>query len=68
MSYERALALYNRWRNEGRIDLRKYNTEIFICGSGLNGINRDWETEANNKRFVIQILPKIRKFEGTNIQ
>ena len=68
LSYERALALYNRWRNEGRIDLRKYNTEILICGSGLNGINRDWEIEANNKRFVIQILPKIRKFEGTNIQ
>lgn len=63
LSYERALALYNRWRVQGKIDLRKYNTEIQICGSGLNGINRDVETEDNNKRFVIQILPKISRFE-----
>lgn len=67
LSYDRALALYNRWRNEGQINLRKYNTEILICGSGLNGINRDSKVEANNKRFVIQILPKIRKFEGTKL-
>lgn len=64
LSFERALALYNRWRVEGKIDLRKYNTEILICGSGLNGNNRDVEKEDNNKRFVIQILPKIRKIEG----
>ncbi len=57
LSYERALALYNLWRAE-KINLRKYNTEIMICGSGLNGIDRDpkWY---NNKRFVIQIIPKI---------
>ena len=63
LSFERALALYNRWRVDRNIDLRKYNTEILICGSGLNGINRDLENEANNKRFVIQILPKISKFQ-----
>lgn len=60
LSYRRALVLYNTWKNKN-IDLRKYNTEIIICGSGLNGINRDLKTEANNKRFVIQILPKISK-------
>lgn len=58
LSYNRSLALYNRWRNKG-IDLRKYNTEIQICGSGLNGINRDTKIEENNKRFVIQIIPKV---------
>lgn len=63
LSFERALALYNRWRIDRKIDLRRYNTEILICGSGLNGINRDSENEANNKRFVIQILPKISKFQ-----
>lgn len=63
LSFERALALYNRWRVDRNIDLRKYNTEILICGSGLNGINRDLKNEANNKRFVIQILPKISKFQ-----
>lgn len=67
LSFERALALYNRWRIHGKIDLRKYNTEILICGSGLNGINRDKANEENNKRFVIQILPKISRFEVDEI-
>ncbi|MBR4324543.1 MAG: hypothetical protein IKP73_03330 [Bacteroidales bacterium] len=60
LSYERALALYNLWQDKG-IDLRKYNTEIMICGSGLNGNDRD-PVEAYNKRFVIQIIPKIKPF------
>lgn len=60
LSYKRALAVYNKWRDEN-INLRKYNTEIIIAGSGLNGINRDNKNENNNKRFVIQIIPKIAK-------
>lgn len=60
LSYERALALYNLWRNNG-INLRKYNTEILICGSGMNGANRDKAKEDNNKRIVIQIIPKFNK-------
>lgn len=62
LSYERAMALYKRWLNKG-INLRKYNTEIQICGSGMNGINRDTKNEDNNKRFVIQIIPKISRTE-----
>lgn len=58
LSYKRALALYNRWRSKG-INLRKYNTEIIIAGSGFNGNNRDNKTEDYNKRFLIQIIPKI---------
>lgn len=61
LSYQRSLALYNRWTKEDKIDLRKYNTEIQICGSGFNGINRDTKVEDNNKRFVIQIIPKISR-------
>lgn len=61
LSYERSLALYYRWTQVDKLDLRKYNTEIQICGSGLNGINRDKKVEDNNKRFVIQIIPKISK-------
>lgn len=57
MSYERALAVYQLWTSRG-IDLRKYNTEILICGSGFNGLDRD-RIEENNKRFSIQIIPKI---------
>jgi len=56
-SYERALAVYQLWDKNG-IDLRKYNTEILICGSGFNGLDRD-NIEENNKRFSIQIIPKI---------
>jgi outer membrane protein OmpA-like peptidoglycan-associated protein len=56
-SYERALAVYNLWNNNN-IDLRKYNSEILISGSGFNGLCRD-EVEDNNKRFSIQIIPKI---------
>lgn len=58
LSYKRALAVYNFWRRDG-IDLRKYNAEVLICGSGFNGRNRDTQNEDNNKRFVIQILPKV---------
>lgn len=58
LSYHRALALYNAWK---RYDFRKYNTEIIIAGSGFNGINRDNLVEENNKRFIIQIIPKIQR-------
>lgn len=61
LSYRRALALYNRWRIVGKHDFRRYNTEIVIAGSGFNGNNRDMEVEENNKRFIIQILPKINR-------
>lgn len=40
LSYRRALALYRRWKSIG-VNLRNYNTEIIIAGSGFNGINRD---------------------------
>lgn len=58
LSYQRALALYNLWK-DNKIDLRKYNTEILICGSGFNGEDRN-QKEDYNKRFVIQIIPKIK--------
>lgn len=60
LSYRRALALYLRWKGNG-INLRHYNTEIIIAGSGFNGINRDMQIEDNNKRFVIQIIPKVSR-------
>lgn len=58
LSYQRALALYERWK---KLNFRDSNTEIIIAGSGFNGINRDKIIEDNNKRFVIQIIPKIEK-------
>lgn len=56
-SYKRALAVYNLWK-DNNIDLRQYNSEILISGSGFNGLCRD-KIEENNKRFSIQIVPKI---------
>ena len=60
LSYRRALALYQHWKIKG-IDLRGYNTEVIIAGSGFNGINRDMQKEDNNKRFIIQIIPKVAR-------
>ena len=65
LSYLRALALYNRWKH---LNFRESNVEIIIAGSGFNGINRDWKNEDNNKRFVIQIIPKIEKPEGEPVK
>lgn len=63
LSFKRAHTLYKRWTKNLGINLRQYNTEIQLCGSGLNGINRDERNENNNKRFVIQIIPKIAKHD-----
>ena len=57
-SYQRALAVYDLWTKQG-LDLRKYNVEIMICGSGFNGLCRD-NKEENNKRFSIQLIPKVQ--------
>lgn len=63
LSYERALAVYTLWNDSG-IDLRKYNTEVLLSGSGMNGWDRD-PVEKNNKRFGIQIIPRIKTPEVT---
>ena len=59
ISYQRALAVYNLWLKNG-INFRQYNVEVMLCGSGLNGLCRD-PVEENNKRFSIQIIPKVSK-------
>jgi|SRR5690554_3720336 len=56
-SYKRALAVYDLW-NKNNINFRKYNVEVLLCGSGFNGLCRD-KVEENNKRFSIQIIPKV---------
>ena len=61
LSYRRALALYMRWQH---LNFRESNTEVIIAGSGFNGLNRDSKIEDYNKRFVIQIIPKIDRPTG----
>ena len=67
-SYDRALAVYDLWQ-KNNINFRKSNVEVLISGSGYNGLCRENRTtgkykktedvEAYNKRFSIQIIPKV---------
>lgn len=58
LSYMRSLALANFWRDNS-IDFGR-STELIIAGSGVYGAGRD-NSEGNNKRFLIQVIPKIKK-------
>jgi len=59
ISYQRALSVYKLWLRNN-INFRDYNVEVMLCGSGFNGLCRD-AIEENNKRFSIQIIPKVSK-------
>lgn len=58
LSYKRSLALLKFWEEVGI----RFNdkTEVIIAGSGVKGIGRD-PIEENNRRFLIQVIPKIKK-------
>jgi hypothetical protein len=58
LSFMRSLALANFWK-ENAVSFGD-NTELIISGSGVYGMDRD-NVEANNKRFLIQVIPKIKK-------
>ena len=64
-SYERALAVYNLWVSNN-VNFRKSNVEVLISGSGFNGLCRE-ENEENNKRFSIQIIPKVSNKPNTKL-
>lgn len=64
-SYERALAVYNLWL-ANNIDFRKSNVEVLISGSGFNGLCRE-PVEENNKRFSVQIIPKVSNNKADTI-
>jgi flagellar motor protein MotB len=58
LSYHRSLTLRHLWEDN---DIHfGVNTELIISGSGVYGVGRD-PTEENNKRFLIQVIPKIKK-------
>ncbi len=63
LSYERALALRDYWE---RCGIRfGDNCEVLISGSGVGGAMRD-DTERNNRRFLIQIIPKVGAIEQSS--
>ena len=57
ISFKRALSVDALWRKNG-INLRNFGAEYIMAGSGYSGNCRD-EKEDNNKRFFIQIIPKV---------
>ena len=59
ISYLRALAVYQLWRDAGVVfPAPRY--EVMPAGSGFGGVNRyKNEEEDLNRRFIIQIQPKI---------
>lgn len=62
LSYERALALYNFWKENGiDFDAKEYHDiiDLQISGNGIGGIGRDTSDESKNQCFLIQIVPKI---------
>lgn len=62
LSYERALALYNLWINNG-IQFDSDVCELQIAGSGINGVGRSIN-ENENQRFLIQVIPKIGNLDS----
>ena len=59
LSYKRALALKYFWIERGII-FDPVKSQLLIAGSGFSGTGRD-PKEENNKRFLIQVIPKIEK-------
>jgi len=55
-SYERAFALFDLWRKKYR---EFEEMEVMINGSGLFGKCRVSDSGGGNRRFVIQVVPKL---------
>ncbi|WP_299681145.1 flagellar motor protein MotB [uncultured Dokdonia sp.] len=68
LSYNRALALFNFWKDEGFDfgEIGNNQCEIIIAGSGYFSQSRDTITEQNNKRFIIQVTSKVGKYFNKN--
>jgi hypothetical protein len=63
LSFKRSLALVNYWKSNN-INFSSFNNcEILIVGSGYFGKSRE-VNENENRKFTIQITPKIGKIEN----
>ena len=58
ISFQRALAVFNFWKNEKLNFYKLENCESLIAGSGIFGKSRESDEE-KNMRFTIQITPKV---------
>ncbi|GAB2461991.1 hypothetical protein GCM10011375_13450 [Hymenobacter qilianensis] len=65
LSYRRALNLLNFWKQNGLNFSQDSNIELIIGGSGFYGTGRyRGAREGDNKRFLIQVIPKIGRIGG----
>jgi hypothetical protein len=66
LSYNRAKALYNFWQSKGII-FDEDMFEFVLAGSGWFGAGRYTDDlEGKNKRFLIQIIPKVGEINVKN--
>ncbi|MBC8083227.1 MAG: hypothetical protein H7Z21_08450 [Hymenobacter sp.] len=67
ISYARALAVYQLWREAG-IVFPAPRYEVMPAGSGFGGVNRYQNAQEDlNRRFIIQIQPKIGSLEEVKL-
>jgi hypothetical protein len=64
LSYRRALNLLNFWKQNGLNFSQDKSIELIIGGSGFYGTGRySTRREGDNKRFLIQVIPKIGRIK-----
>lgn len=63
LSYNRSLSLVNYWKSNNLNFSNFKNCEILIVGSGYFGKSRE-VNEDENRKFTIQITPKIGKLDN----
>ncbi|ALD21950.1 hypothetical protein [Hymenobacter sp. DG25A] len=65
LSYRRALNLLNLWSQNGLNFNRDQSIELIIGGSGFYGTGRyPASREGQNKRFLIQVIPKVGRMRA----
>ncbi|UYZ58615.1 hypothetical protein [Hymenobacter latericus] len=68
LSYRRALNLLNFWKQNGVNFTQDRSVELIIGGSGFYGTGRYiGRREGDNKRFLIQVIPKVGRIEGATV-
>ncbi|GAA4378585.1 hypothetical protein [Hymenobacter koreensis] len=68
LSYRRALSLLNLWKQNGLNFGQDRNVELIIGGSGFFGTGRySGRREDDNKRFLIQVIPKVGKMQSATV-
>lgn len=66
LSYQRAKSIYEFWkRKDVDVEFDPSICEVIISGSGLGGVGRfSGKEEHKNQRILMQIIPKLSKFES----